>query len=174
MNRILRLLTTVMIGLGFILLAGYLQQSKAMEFAALDEPSYYVLQDYRYVLIFAGITLAVAVLACFLAWFRSMDTASRALPNAAGADQKDIQTWVSGTSLDTQTEEGTVSDQAPSVQAVADRAEEPSPADQSTTLLLQERNHQSDVQQPDSSTDGVSERATVILEHQDHQGGSSR
>lgn len=102
MNRILRIVSTAVVGIGLLLIFLYLCFfENAGKGIALTQPSYYAMQNYWY-LFLAGIgCTAFSVISCFFSWHKTMDTKEEILPNAISAQKEDVTAWVSGSSLDT-------------------------------------------------------------------------
>lgn len=101
MNKVLRALILVMIGVGFYHLFSYLDILAIQKFDALHIPSYFVLRSYRRLMYAGGATVITAVLGCFFSWMRSMDAPRKVLPNAISADSKEIGSWVDDSTLNT-------------------------------------------------------------------------
>lgn len=102
MNKFLRIISTSVVGIGLILLFGYLGFQNSMDKSQiLNQPSYYTLQNYWYLLIAGCGCVAFSIISCFLAWNKKMDEEVEILPNAVVADKSELLYWLSGSSLDT-------------------------------------------------------------------------
>ena len=109
MNRILRIVSTAVVGIGLLLIFLYLCFfENAGKGIALTQPSYYAMQNYWY-LFLAGIgCTAFSIISCFFSWHKMMDTKEEILPNAISARKEDVAAWVSGSSLDTGKTDGQI------------------------------------------------------------------
>lgn len=102
MNKFLRIISTFVVGVGLILLFVYLSLQNSMNKAEiLNQPSYYTLQNYWYLLAGGCGCVAFSILSCFLAWNKKMDEKIEILPNAVAAEKAELLGWLSGSSLDT-------------------------------------------------------------------------
>lgn len=102
MNKILRIVSTLVVGIGLILLFVYLAfLSGTDKLQALNQPSYYTVQNYWYLLLSGCGCIAFSIVSCFLAWNKNMDEKVEVLPNAVGAERTELLGWLSGSSLDT-------------------------------------------------------------------------
>lgn len=102
MNKFLRIISTLIVGIGLILLFVYLSfQSSIDKSQVLNQPSYYSLQNYWYLLVAGCGCVAFSMISCFLAWNRKMDEKIEILPNAVAAEKTELLSWLSGSSLDT-------------------------------------------------------------------------
>lgn len=103
MSKACRIVSTILIviGLGFL---GYyfMEQSFKSKIDLLDMPSYYVVQNYKYVFIAGIFVLFFSVLGSFFSWFKTIENKEEVLPNAGYSSKEDISTWMEGTSLDTE------------------------------------------------------------------------
>ena len=102
MSKIYRILSTALIiaGLGFL---GYyfIGQNFSSKIELFDKPSYYVVQNYKYVFLSGIFVLLFSLLGSFFSWFKAIEDKEEILPNAGYSSKKDISTWIEGTSLDT-------------------------------------------------------------------------
>lgn len=102
MNKFLRIISTLVVGIGLILLFVYLGfQNSIDKTQVLNQPSYYTLQNYWYLLVAGCGCVAFSIISCFLAWNKKMDEKVEILPNAVAAEKTEILGWLSGSSLDT-------------------------------------------------------------------------
>ena len=102
MNKVLRILSSLAVGIGLILLFVYCGfRRNADTIQMLNQPSYYTLQNYWYLLLSGCGCIALSIVSCFLSWHRDMDTKVEILPNAAGAEKAELLGWLTGSSLDT-------------------------------------------------------------------------
>lgn len=102
MNKFLRIISTAVVGIGLILLFVYLGFHNSIDKSEiLNQPSYYTIQNYWW-LLFAGCgCVAFSIVSCFLAWNKMMDEKIEILPNAVAADKSELLSWLTGSSLDT-------------------------------------------------------------------------
>lgn len=106
MNKFLRIISTLVVGIGLILLFVYLSfQNSLDKTQVLNQPSYYTLQNYWYLLVGGCGCVAFSILSCFLAWNKKMDEKIEILPNAVAADKTELLGWLTGSSLDTRKKE---------------------------------------------------------------------
>lgn len=102
MNKFLRIISTLVVGIGLILLFVYLGFQNSMDKSqVLNQPSYYTLQNYWYLLVAGCGCVAFSIISCFLAWNKKMDEKVEILPNAVAAEKTELLSWLSGSSLDT-------------------------------------------------------------------------
>lgn len=102
MNKFLRIISTLVVGIGLILLFVYLSfQNSIDKSQVLNQPSYYTLQNYWYLLVAGCGCVAFSIVSCFLAWNKKMDEKVEILPNAVAAEKTELLGWLSGSSLDT-------------------------------------------------------------------------
>ena len=102
MNKFLRIISTLIVGIGLVLLFVYLMFQNSMTKAQmLNQPSYYTLQNYWSLLIAGCGCIAFSMIGCFLAWNKKMDKKVEILPNAVAAEKAELLGWLSGSSLDT-------------------------------------------------------------------------
>lgn len=102
MNKFLRIISTLVVGSGLILLFAYLSfQSNLDKSQVLNQPSCYTLQNYWHLLIAGCGCVAFSIVSCFLAWNKKMDEKVEILPNAVAADKTELIGWLTGSSLDT-------------------------------------------------------------------------
>lgn len=103
MNKFFRLITTLVVALGIALLFVYLSfTGSADKSQMLTQPSYYIRQNYQYLLLAGAGSIVFSLVSCFLSWNRKLDPKKEAaLPNAVGADKDTLTGWLSGSSLDT-------------------------------------------------------------------------
>lgn len=102
MNKFLRIISTLIVGVGLILLFSYLSfQNSIDKSQLLNKPSYYTLQNYWYLLISGCGCVAFSIISCFLAWNKKMDEKVEILPNAVAAEKRELFRWLAGSSLDT-------------------------------------------------------------------------
>lgn len=102
MNKFLRIISTLVVGIGLILLFVYLGFQNSMDKSqVLNQPSYYTLQNYWYLLVAGCGCVAFSIISCFLAWNKKMDEKVEILPNAVAAEKTELLGWLSGSSLDT-------------------------------------------------------------------------
>lgn len=103
MNKFFRLMTTLVVALGVALLFAYLSfTGNADKSQMLTQPSYYIRQNYQYLLLAGAGSIVFSLISCFLSWNRKLDPKKEAaLPNAVGADKDTLTGWLSGSSLDT-------------------------------------------------------------------------
>lgn len=110
MNKICKILSTIAIAVAITFLYIHISARQGVDKNfILDKPSYYVLTSYWKVFLAGIVALVFAILCSFFSWFKKHDMQD-ILPNAGYSDKKDISTWVTGTSLDTQTGEGNTAD----------------------------------------------------------------
>lgn len=103
MNKFLRIISTLVVGVGLILLFVYLSFQNSMDKSqVLNQPSYYTLQNYWYLLVAGCGCVAFSIISCFLAWNKKMDEKVEILPNAVAAEKTELLGWLSGSSLDTE------------------------------------------------------------------------
>lgn len=100
MNKILRVISTVLIAAGFGGVYLFTKSVQNQHFQPLGQPSYYVMRDHRFLFMASILAVLAAVLCSFFSWFKALDTQSRILDNAISADQDTIAGWVDGSTLD--------------------------------------------------------------------------
>jgi len=106
MNKLLRILSTLTVGIGLILVFVYCWlRGSADTLQMLNQPSYYTIQNYWYLLLSGCGCIAFSIVSCFWAWDKKMDARVEVLPNAAGAAKSELLGWLSGSSLDTRVKE---------------------------------------------------------------------
>ena len=104
MSRLLKIVATIMIAVGFCFVVLYYSLSQDISKSALfDRPSYYVDVDYKFLVTVGVAIIIIAVIASFVSWLRKMDVKEDELKNAGYVDSATVSTWVSGSSLDTGT-----------------------------------------------------------------------
>ena len=103
MNKFLRLITTIAVALGVALLFAYLALTAGTDNAQLlNQPSYYIRQNFHYLILAGTGSIVFSIVSSFLAWNRKLDPQKEeALPNAVGANKDVLMSWLSGSSLDT-------------------------------------------------------------------------
>jgi len=102
MNKFLRIVSTLVVGIGLILLFVYLSYSNSVSKAQLlENPSYYTLQNYWYLLVAGCGCVAFSIISSFLAWNKKLDEKVEILPNAVAAEKTQLMDWLTGSSLDT-------------------------------------------------------------------------
>ncbi len=111
MNRILRIITTIMIAVGLFYIFYYALYAVEHTFDALYQPSYFVIGSYRRLFIAGVMTVAVTFIGNFFAWFKQMDTVKRELDNAINADASQIEQWLQDSTLRVNTTETVDNDQ---------------------------------------------------------------
>ena len=101
-NKLLRIASTVLIGVGIAFLCYYIFGSGKGDLSAFSYPSYYLAQN-RWVVFLAGIgTLLSSLIGSFFAWFHKMDADEDVLPNAVTMETDEITSLVGGSTLDTE------------------------------------------------------------------------
>ena len=100
MNKILRVISTILIAAGFGGVYLFTRAVQNQHFQPLGQPSYYTMRDHRLLFIASILAVFAAVLCSFFSWFKTLDTQSRILDNAISADQDTIAGWVDGSTLD--------------------------------------------------------------------------
>lgn len=104
MSKLMRVVSTIMVIIGLAFLLVYVQSLKSDNADILNRPSYYVVRNYWSMFVAGIIAIVFSVLGSFFAWFKAMDPVKEALPNAGYASPGDINTWVGGTTVDTEEE----------------------------------------------------------------------
>ena len=99
MNKILRVISTVLIAAGFGGVYLFIKAVQDQHFQPLGQPSYYTMRDHRFLFLASILAVFAAVLCSFFSWFKTLDTQSRILDNAISADQDTIAGWVDGSTL---------------------------------------------------------------------------
>ena len=100
MSKSFKLISTIMIGIGFAFLFFYIQSQGENRLQVLEQPSYYILQNYWFVFVAGIAVLLFSLLGSFFSWFGQFDAAEEVLPNAGYASDQEIRTWVSGSTAD--------------------------------------------------------------------------
>lgn len=102
MSRILRVISTAVIGVGLVLLFLYLClfENTGKELA-LTQPSYYTIQNYLYIFLAGVGCIAFSVVSSFFSWNKALDKKEEVLPNAIAAEKEMVESWLTGSSLDT-------------------------------------------------------------------------
>lgn len=101
MNKFMRVISTLMIITGLLFLFIYVQSLGTDNTDILNRPSYYMTRNYWFMFVAGIIVIIFSILGNFFSWFKIMDPVKEALPNAGYASSSDINTWVSGTTVDT-------------------------------------------------------------------------
>lgn len=103
MNKICKILSTIAIAVAILFVYIHIgAQNSVDKMMAFSQPSYYALGNYWAVFVSGIIALILALLCSFFSWLKKHDTVD-ILPNAGYSDRSEVNTWVKGTSLDTQT-----------------------------------------------------------------------
>lgn len=103
MNKICRVISTVLIMMGLYFLCFYIYKENVQnKFFVLRRPSYFMLQNYWYIFLAGIVVLVFSLLGSFFSWFKGMEEKEGILPNAGYSSKKDITNWVGGSSLDTE------------------------------------------------------------------------
>lgn len=100
MSKFMRLISTLMIITGLVFLFVYVQSLGTDNTDILNRPSYYIARNYWFMFVAGIIVIIFSILGSFFSWFKIMDPVKEALPNAGYASSSDINTWVSGTTVD--------------------------------------------------------------------------
>lgn len=100
MSKFMRVISTLMIITGLVFLFVYVQSLRTDNTYILNRPSYYIARDYWFMFVAGIIVIIFSILGSFFSWFKIMDLVKEALPNAGYASSSDINTWVSGTTVD--------------------------------------------------------------------------
>ena len=100
MSKFMRVISTVMIIIGLVFLFVYVQLLGTDNTDILNRPSYYIARNYWFMFVAGIIVIIFSILGSFFSWFKIMDPVKEALPNAGYASSSDINTWVSGTTVD--------------------------------------------------------------------------
>lgn len=110
MNRILKAVSAVLIlvGLGFVFFYLVSERTSAGT-DILENPSYYIRQNYWYVFLAGAAVILFALLGSFFTWHKKMRPAEEVLLNAGFVAKEQIQDWVGGSSLDRTVEGGEAS-----------------------------------------------------------------
>lgn len=104
MGKLMRVVSTIMVVIGLAFLFVYIQSLETDNADILNRPSYYIVRDYWFMFVAGIITIVFSILGSFFSWFKTMDPAKEALPNAGYVSSSEINTWVSGTTADTRAE----------------------------------------------------------------------
>ncbi len=101
MNKVLRVLSTLMIIIGFLFLAVYINSQHTETINILSHPSYYTERS-LWMMFIAGIAVLVfSVLGSFFSWFKKLDQKKEeTLLNPGYASEEEIHNWVGGSSAD--------------------------------------------------------------------------
>ncbi|EOS53227.1 hypothetical protein C809_00172 [Lachnospiraceae bacterium MD335] len=100
MSKFMRVISTLMIITGLVFLFVYIQSLRTDNTDILNRPSYYIARNYWFMFVAGIIVIIFSILGSFFSWFKIMDPVKEALPNAGYASSSDINTWVSGTTVD--------------------------------------------------------------------------
>ena len=100
MSKFMRVISTLMIITGLLFLFVYVQSLGSNNTDILNKPSYYMVRNYWFMFVAGIIVIIFSILGSFFSWFKIMDPVKAALPNAGYASSSDINTWVSGTTVD--------------------------------------------------------------------------
>ncbi len=113
MNKLYRILSTVLMAVGFIFIFYHIVNRMGGSASVLNNPSFYNHNISLYIFIFGIIVLVFGLLGSFFAWHKSLEPQEEILPNAGFSDKENIATWLEGSTLDTvATETKTVVDGA--------------------------------------------------------------
>ncbi len=99
MNRFLRMITTLMLAVGFVYIFLYTFKYMDVGLDALYQPSYFTVKSYRNLMISGALTVLITLIGSFFAWFRQLDTKKKELPNALGANADQIDGWLKDSTL---------------------------------------------------------------------------
>ncbi len=138
MYKVYRVISTflIVVGIGFLCFYCHTQDMSG-KFTVFGMPSYYILQNYRYIFL-AGITVvAFSILGNFFSWFKSIEEKEEILPNAGYSDKESITAWVGGSSLDTETVTGNIPAGTQEMKAVEADRTEILPGDDQTKILAE-------------------------------------
>lgn len=100
MSKFVRVVSTIMVIIGLAFLFVYVQSFRINNADILNRPSYYIVRDYWFMFVAGIIAIIFSILGSFFSWFKTMDPLKEALPNAGYASSSEINTWVSGTTVD--------------------------------------------------------------------------
>lgn len=100
MNKFMRVISTLMIITGLVFLFIYVRSLGIDNADILNRPSYYIARNYWFMFVAGIIVIIFSILGNFFSWFKIMDPIKEALPNAGYASSSEINTWVSGTTVD--------------------------------------------------------------------------
>ena len=99
MNKILRALTTIMIGIGFFFIFYYAINRFDSQFDAFYQPSYFEIRSYTKLFLAGTLTVVFTLVASFFSWFKKLDTKKREVLNAVAADNEQIEGWLKDSTL---------------------------------------------------------------------------
>lgn len=100
MGKTFRIISTLMIAIGIFFVFIYTQAQNSNKMDILNQPSYYVIQNYWYIFISGIAVILFSLLGSFFSWFKKWDTTEEILPNAGYVSEQDITAWVSGSTVD--------------------------------------------------------------------------
>lgn len=100
MNKSFRTISTILIAIGLIFLYLYLQFQSGNRLQILEQPSYYVVQNYWYVFLAGIFVILFSVLGSFFSWSKQLEKKEEILPNAGYATDEEISTWIAGSTAD--------------------------------------------------------------------------
>lgn len=104
MKKILRIVSTVMIAAGLVLMAVYCLFQNSNKLGIFETPSYYAVKNYWMMFVAGFAVLLFSELGSFFSWSKKMDEDPETLPNAGYATDEQIQTWVTGKTGEDRTE----------------------------------------------------------------------
>ena len=96
MGKILRLISTIMIGVGLVFLFMYINIQKTGAEQVLNNPSYYVAQNYWLVFLAGIAVLAFSLMGSFFSWFKNIDQKEEVLLNAGYTSAEHIDAMLKG------------------------------------------------------------------------------
>lgn len=101
MNRILKAVSAVLIVVGLAFVFFYLAAKNAANGTdILENPSYYIRQNYWYVFLAGSAVILFALLGSFFTWHKKSQPEEEVLLNAGFVAKEQIRDWVGGSSLD--------------------------------------------------------------------------
>ena len=109
MGKLFKILSTLMICVGLLFLFLYVKAQGTGPQEILNNPSYYVAQNYWFVFLSGIAVLAFSVLGSFFSWFRNIDAKEQVLPNAGYSSSQHIDSWLQGSTADSTAKTGSAS-----------------------------------------------------------------
>ena len=100
LGRVLKVISTILIAVGIAYLFLFVTEQNRSATDILDQPSYYVVQNYK-MLFLAGIAaVAFSVLGSFFSWSEKIDPKEQVLMNAGYTSAENIETWLKGSTAE--------------------------------------------------------------------------
>lgn len=100
MNKILKIISTLLIGIGLVYIFLYVTNTGSTGIEILQKPSYYTRQNFWYIFLAGAMVLVFSMLSGFFIWHKDAQPKDEILLNAGFAGKKQITGWLAGSTLD--------------------------------------------------------------------------